>query len=57
MIKEITAQELDPESFIDEKVEEIRHAVGDGLGHQCSLRRRRFVYGHAAWDIALWASA
>jgi GMP synthase (glutamine-hydrolysing) len=30
MIKEITAQGLDPESFIDEKVEEIRRAVGDG---------------------------
>jgi len=30
MIKEITAQELDPESFITEKVEEIRRAVGQG---------------------------
>ncbi len=30
MIKEITAQELDTQSFIDEKVEEIRRAVGDG---------------------------
>lgn len=30
MIKEITAQELEPESFIAEKVEEIRHSVGDG---------------------------
>ncbi len=30
MIKEITAQELDPESFIAEKVEEIRRSVGDG---------------------------
>jgi GMP synthase (glutamine-hydrolysing) len=30
MIKEITAQELAPESFIKEKVEEIRRAVGDG---------------------------
>jgi GMP synthase (glutamine-hydrolysing) len=30
MIKEITAQELDPQSFIDQRVEEIRHAVGDG---------------------------
>ena len=30
MIKEITAQELDPEKFIAEKVEEIRRAVGDG---------------------------
>lgn len=30
MIKEITAQELDPEKFIAEKVEEIRRVVGDG---------------------------
>jgi len=30
MIKEITAQELNPESFIAEKVEEIRRSVGDG---------------------------
>ncbi len=30
MIKEITAQELDPESFIAEKVGEIRRSVGDG---------------------------
>src|SRR5512139_736244 len=31
MIKEITAQELDPERFIAEKVDEIRRSVGDGL--------------------------
>jgi GMP synthase (glutamine-hydrolysing) len=31
MKKEITAQELDPERFIDEKVEEITTAVGDGV--------------------------
>ncbi len=30
MIKEITAQELDPGRFIQEKVDEIRRAVGDG---------------------------
>ncbi len=30
MIKEITAQELDPRSFIAERVEEIKAAVGDG---------------------------
>ena len=30
MIKEITAQELNAERFIDEKVKEIRDAVGDG---------------------------
>jgi len=30
MIKEITAQELDPQVFIAEKVEAIREAVGDG---------------------------
>ncbi len=30
MITEISAQELVPESFIDEKVEEIRRAVGEG---------------------------
>jgi GMP synthase (glutamine-hydrolysing) len=30
MAKEITAEELDPQSFISEKVEEIRGAVGDG---------------------------
>jgi GMP synthase (glutamine-hydrolysing) len=30
MIKEITAQELDTESFIAEKVKEIREVVGDG---------------------------
>jgi len=31
MPKEITAQELNPESFITEKVEEIKRSVGDGL--------------------------
>ena len=31
MKKEITAQELNPDSFIHEKVEEIRTAVGDGV--------------------------
>ena len=31
MIKEITVQELDPERFICEKIQEIREAVGDGL--------------------------
>jgi len=31
MISEVTAQELNPEAFISEKVEGIRHAVGDGL--------------------------
>ena len=31
MIKEITAQELDPERFISEKVKEIADAVGDGM--------------------------
>ncbi len=31
MIQEITAQQLDAERFIAEKVEEIRGAVGDGL--------------------------
>ncbi len=30
MLNEITAQELEPESFIAEKVEEIRRRVGDG---------------------------
>jgi GMP synthase (glutamine-hydrolysing) len=30
MIAEITAQQLHPEKFIAEKVEEIKHAVGDG---------------------------
>ncbi len=30
MTKEIAAEELDPQSFISEKVEEIRGAVGDG---------------------------
>ena len=30
MIKEITFQELDAERFIEEKVREIRAAVGDG---------------------------
>jgi GMP synthase (glutamine-hydrolysing) len=30
MIVEITAQQLDPESFIAGKVDEIRHTVGDG---------------------------
>jgi GMP synthase (glutamine-hydrolysing) len=30
MVREITAQELDAERFIDEKVREIRSAVGDG---------------------------
>ena len=31
MIKEITAHELDAERFIEEKVQEIRDAVGDGM--------------------------
>ena len=31
MVKEITARQLDPEKFIDEKVEEIKSAVGDGI--------------------------
>lgn len=31
MIKEIKAQELDPERFISEKVKEIRDIVGDGM--------------------------
>jgi GMP synthase (glutamine-hydrolysing) len=31
MIQEITAQELNPEQFINEKVKEIMDAVGDGL--------------------------
>lgn len=31
MIKEITAKELNTESFIDEKVKEIQHVVGEGM--------------------------
>jgi len=31
MIKEITAQELDTENFINDKVKEIQHMVGDGM--------------------------
>ena len=31
MIKEITAQELNPESFINEKIKDIKDIVGDGL--------------------------
>jgi GMP synthase (glutamine-hydrolysing) len=31
MIREITAQELNPERFIDEKVREIQRVVGDGM--------------------------
>ena len=31
MIKEITAQELNTKNFINDKVKEIRHMVGDGL--------------------------
>ena len=31
MIKEIPAQELNSEKFIDEKVQEIKHVVGDGM--------------------------
>ncbi|MGB5992511.1 MAG: asparagine synthase-related protein, partial [Desulfobacterales bacterium] len=31
MIKEIVAQELDTENFIDEKVKEIQQVVGDGM--------------------------
>ncbi|MFO7970408.1 MAG: hypothetical protein R6U40_01505 [Desulfobacterales bacterium] len=31
MIKEITAQELNAEHFINDKVKEIRHMVGDGM--------------------------
>ncbi len=32
MIKEITPQELNPKSFIDQKVKEIQDAVGNGMG-------------------------
>ena len=31
MIQEITAQSLNPDHFIDEKVKEIKDAVGDGM--------------------------
>ncbi|MCK4795052.1 MAG: ExsB family transcriptional regulator, partial [Desulfobacteraceae bacterium] len=31
MIKEITAQELNTENFINDKVKEIQHMVGDGM--------------------------
>ena len=31
MIKEITAQELNTENFIDEKIKEIQQVVGDGM--------------------------
>jgi len=31
MIKEITAQKLNTENFIDEKVKEIQQVVGDGM--------------------------
>jgi len=31
MIKEITAQELNTENFIDEKLKEIQQVVGDGM--------------------------
>ena len=31
MIQEITAQEINPEDFINGKVEEIQHVVGDGM--------------------------
>jgi GMP synthase (glutamine-hydrolysing) len=31
MIQEITAQDLNPEQFIAEKVEEIKNSVGDGI--------------------------
>ena len=31
MIEEITAQELNTENFIDEKVKEIQQIVGDGM--------------------------
>lgn len=31
MIKEITAQELNPEQFINEKIKDIQDAVGDGM--------------------------
>ena len=31
MIKEITAQELNPENFITEKIKDIQDIVGDGL--------------------------
>ena len=31
MIKEITAQELNPENFINEKIKDIQDIVGDGL--------------------------
>ncbi|RPI76793.1 MAG: ExsB family transcriptional regulator, partial [Desulfobacteraceae bacterium] len=30
MIKEITAHELNPETFIKERVKEVQEAVGDG---------------------------
>jgi len=31
MVKEITLQELDPAAFINEKVDEIKAAVGGGI--------------------------
>ena len=31
MIKEITAQEINTEQFINEKIKEIQHVVGDGM--------------------------
>ena len=56
MAKEITAQELDPQSFINEKVEEIRGAVGDGWPSTpcpaASTRPRS-----RCWGIARWANA
>ena len=57
MIKEITAQELDPQSFIAEKVEEIRRSRW-GTGWPSTLSPAASIHPRSpCWGIALWASA
>ena len=53
MIKEITAKELNTESFINERVNKIKGSRREGNGDQCPLGRRRLLHGHDARDRAL----
>ena len=44
MSKQITVQELNTEQFIQEKVDEIKAAVGEGMAINALSGGRRFVY-------------
>ena len=52
MKKEIRAQELDPARFINEKVQEIRAAVGEGTAiNKLTTTKPCSVLGIVVWDI------